>query len=352
MRLRRLAIPLMAVLTIVAIGAATTIALVAAWAQQPVAVPQEPIPPAQAGKTDTPRPVPTEVISFETPPKTALDPSSLPEPKPAAEDTDSPTPVPTVVISFETPPKAVLDPASLPEPKPAAEDTDTPTPVPTVVISFETPPKTALDPASLPEPKPAAEDHDAKPMPKPTLDLGVKGNRIPPGPVQESSSQPVSKAADSSGKDAVDGNVYTWRDGNRTMRAVLQEDLVAQSKSDNTPQDVIIAEGGGGSIVRKQYKHGSAAQPVFKSELGGGLMTLPGGVMLALDPEWDPTAVDKFFETNGIKPDQVSELSFLDNAFFVETDPGFPSLELANSLADKDGVAVSSPNWWRQLETK
>jgi hypothetical protein len=136
------------------------------------------------------------------------------------------------------------------------------------------------------------------------------------------------------------------------MRVVLQEDLAAQGKSLNTLQDGIVAEAGGHSIVKKQDKRGSEAQPVFRSESGGGLMTLPGGVMLALDPEWDQAAADKFFEGNGIKPGQVSELGFLDNAFFVETDPGFPSLELANSLAGKEGVTVSSPNWWRQMETK
>jgi hypothetical protein len=136
------------------------------------------------------------------------------------------------------------------------------------------------------------------------------------------------------------------------MRVVLQEDLVAQQRSANTPHGVVIAGGGRNSIVKKQDKRGSEAQPVFRSESGGGLMTLPGGVMLALDPEWDQAAADKFFEGNGIKPGQVSELGFLDNAFFVETDPGFPSLELANSLAGKEGVTVSSPNWWRQMETK
>ena len=280
MNLRRLAIAFVAVLTIVAIGAATTTALIAARGQQSVALPPETTPPVQAGTPNTP------------------------------------------------------------------------TPVPTVVINFEVPPKTALDPASPPDPKPAPEDHDAKPTPKPILDRGVKGNRVPPGPVQESSFQSASKAADPSGKDVDDGNVYTWQDGGRTMRAVLQEDLAAQSTSDNTPQDVIVAKGGDYSVVRKQHKHGSAAQPVFKSESGGGLMTLPGGVMLALDPEWDQSAVDKFFEGNGIKPGQVSELGFLDNAFFVDTGPGFPSLELANSLAGKEGVTVSSPNWWRQMETK
>ena len=280
MRLRRLAILLIAALAIVAIGAATTTALVAARGQQPETLPPASIPPAQAGIPGTPIPAPT------------------------------------------------------------------------VVINFEIPPKTALNPVNLPDPKPATEEHDAKPTPKPVLGRGVKGNRIPPGPILESSTQPISKAADSSGKDAGDGNVYTWQDGERTMRVVLQNDVAAQSKSDNTPKDVIVAEGGGHSIVSKQYAPGSGDQPVFKSESGGGLMTLPGGVMLALDPEWDQTAVDKFFEGNGINPDQVSELGFLDNGFYVETDAGFPSLNLANSLASKDGVTVSSPNWWRQLETK
>ena len=284
MRLRRLAIPLVVILSIVAIGAAAGTALVAARGQQPEMPPPASIPPAQAGTPDTPAPAPTVVINFEIPPKTALNPSNLPDPKPVTENTEP------------------------------------------------------------------------KPTPKPVLERGVKGDRILLGSILESSTQPISKSSDSSSKNAGDGNVYTWQNGDRTMRIVLQNDLAAQSKSDNTSQDIVVAERGNYSIIRKQYKHGSAAQPVFKSESGGGLMTLPGGVMLALDPEWDQAAVDKFLsqvmEANGIKPDQVSELGFLDNAFFVETAPGFPSLELANSLAGKEGVTVSSPNWWRQLETK
>ena len=81
-------------------------------------------------------------------------------------------------------------------------------------------------------------------------------------------------------------------------------------------------------------------------------MTLPGGMMLVLDPQWDQAAVDKFFEGNDIDPDRVLELDFMDNAFFVQTGPGMPSLELANELADEEGVIVSSPNWHQQLETK
>ena len=47
----------------------------------------------------------------------------------------------------------------------------------------------------------------------------------------------------------------------------------------------------------------------------------------------------------------MSPLGFLDNAFFVETEPGFPSLDLANDLAEQDGVVISTPNWGMEVET-
>ena len=81
-------------------------------------------------------------------------------------------------------------------------------------------------------------------------------------------------------------------------------------------------------------------------------MTLPGGVLLALDETWGRTETDVFFSDNGIDAARVSELDYVTNGFFVETDPGFPSLELANVLAEQDGVRVSSPNWRRDLVAK
>ena len=132
------------------------------------------------------------------------------------------------------------------------------------------------------------------------------------------------------------------------MTVRLQVDLVVQKSAD----DIIAANAGGGSIVKKQDKHTkSDTQPVFRSE-SGALMTLPGGVLLALDPEWSRSDTDAFFSDNGIEPDRVSELGFVANGFFVETEPGFPSLNLANALAAQDGVEVSSPNWWTETTTK
>ena len=144
-----------------------------------------------------------------------------------------------------------------------------------------------------------------------------------------------------------EGKTYSWEDGDRTLNVVLQEDLVVQKTSEVTATDVVVVKGVVDSIVEKQTGHGSDAGPVFKSESGGELMTLPGGVLLALDPTWDETQVENFFSENGISADQVSELDFIPNGFVVETDAGFPSLDLANELASQDGVLISSPNWYR-----
>ena len=78
------------------------------------------------------------------------------------------------------------------------------------------------------------------------------------------------------------------------------------------------------------------------------LMTLPGGVLLVLSAEWSQAETNAFFSDNGIKMDSVSELSYIANGFFIETEPGFPSLDLANDLSALAGVAVSSPNWGRK----
>ena len=74
-------------------------------------------------------------------------------------------------------------------------------------------------------------------------------------------------------------------------------------------------------------------------------MTLPGGVLLSLDPEWDEARVNAFLAANGIARSDVSAHSFAANGYFVTTAAGFPSLNLANALAGQEGVLISSPNW-------
>ena len=144
------------------------------------------------------------------------------------------------------------------------------------------------------------------------------------------------------------GQPYTWQDGDRTLTVLLQDDLTVTQDGDIALRDDTAIRTTRSDTVDKAA---SAGLPVFRSQ-SGTLMTLPGGVLLALDETWGSAETDAFFVRNGIDRDRVSELDYVANGFFVETEPGFPSLELANALASQDGVEVSSPNWRREVIAK
>ena len=148
------------------------------------------------------------------------------------------------------------------------------------------------------------------------------------------------------------GTVYTWEDGDRTQRVVLQDGLVLQDNASVSSEDEVVVRGVANSIVQRGTDEVVNSGPVFRSESGGELMTLPGGVLVALDPEWDEQQVQDFFAQNGISSGNATELGFIENGFLIDTAPGFPSLELANELAGIDGVEISSPNWWREAQAK
>ena len=161
----------------------------------------------------------------------------------------------------------------------------------------------------------------------------------------------------SGGLPSAQGEVYTWHDGDRTLEARLQLDLVATGDGEVRSRDDVAADTSNGQIVSRGVDGASAAggasggHPVFLSD-SGTLMTLPGGVIVVLDEDWDIDRAAAFFARNGISPDRVSELDYLANGFFVEAEPGFASLDLANALAGQPGVELSSPNWWRERTTK
>ncbi len=241
-----------------------------------------------------------------------------------------------------TPPSGTA--AVLQVPSATSTHTDDPAPVGVTVA----PAVTAVTAAY-----PATSSPASTPTPVPATDDGLEF---------ESEDPPVSSARDggitAEGEDPskeggrptgpVDGRSYTWEDGDRTLTVYLQTDLALEQGSAGSPRDVVAADDAGDRVVRGV---GGQAQdnalPVFRSEYGE-LMTLPGGVLLILDSEWNEAETDAFFSTNSIKMDRVSELSYAANGFFIQTDPGFPSLELANTLAVLDGVEVASPNWARE----
>ena len=232
---------------------------------------------------------------------------------------------------------------SAPTDQPAAAPTETTSPLPKPTDTEST----SLEDNSVSTPTPASFASDGlefapvdsfgtsrkqEPITVVDLDFPQKGSSGATGPVQ--------------------GDPYTWQDGDRTMTVMLQTDLVVEKDSGGLPRDIVSADEGGTNVVRSadgQSKSGTL--PVFRSE-SGALMTLPGGVLLVLSSEWSQADTNAFFSDNGIKMDRVSELDYVTNGFFVETEPGFPSLDLANALAAQDGVETSSPNWGREVTPK
>ena len=164
-------------------------------------------------------------------------------------------------------------------------------------------------------------------------------------PSQKKRSPALKQRSPQARSDSGQGQVYTYEDGDRTVRVRLQSDL-------EVSEDSSVARSSGEHIVTKDSSRRSTGQPVFRSESSGTLMTLPGGVLLVLDAEWSTAETNSFFARNTIKLSRVSALDVAANSFFVETEPGFPSLNLANALAAQDGVLISSPNWWRERTTK
>ena len=175
--------------------------------------------------------------------------------------------------------------------------------------------------------------------------------RLPPDPVDQSEPKGISDQTDTPDSNtqptleafpSSQGAVYTWDDGDRTLQARLQVDLTVTKDGGISSRETIVRSDIGSDTAQK-----SGGFPVFRSP-SGALMTLPGGVLLVFDAAWDQAAVDDFFVRNQIGVSRVSELGWLPNGFFVDTEPGFPSLDLANALTGQDGVVLSSPNWWTE----
>ena len=204
------------------------------------------------------------------------------------------------------------------------------------------------------EPSPTVESSTEQPPPRDVV-FPDPPEKLQPVNILQPSASPSQRSTTTTRPEPdapTQGNVYTWEDGDRTLGVVLQTGLAVQKNSAVNPTDKVVSKGVQESIVEIQNTDDQNSLPVFRSVTGGELMTLPGGVLLALDPEMDQAEVESFFSRNSISLDQVSELDFIENGFFVKTGPGFPSLELANELASQDGVLISSPNWQAERELK
>ncbi len=202
--------------------------------------------------------------------------------------------------------------------------------VPLVVLDGPTP-EVASPPAPVPPAAPAGAGGSAvsdrgEPRPQPQiLHVDVDGDEAT---IISGSQAPTPQRGEEGPRVLAQskGEKFIWHDGAREVPVWQDTRLVVS--------DVVPGRG-----------WGDPSGPVFWSE-SNSLMALPGGVVLMLDPTWDTAAVDSFMRSNRIASSEIEGFEGLVNSFKVATDPGFPSLWTANSLAGHNGVIVSSPNWW------
>ncbi|MCG6869924.1 MAG: hypothetical protein LJE91_14675 [Gammaproteobacteria bacterium] len=171
--------------------------------------------------------------------------------------------------------------------------------------------------------------------------------------------------SDGSADHATAGDVRYWYDGDERQTVWLESDLVAEFANP-------IGDGSGtasprsGRRVRLPSRYGwlqfrragdsaepdtgvpTRASPVFRDtpSTGGPLRTLPGGVIVYLDPALSPADVDAWLIRHA--PDSSRRLLFGPNVYFIDTPPGLESLETANRIHETEGVIAATPNWWTE----
>ena len=139
------------------------------------------------------------------------------------------------------------------------------------------------------------------------------------------------------------GQIYVWYEGDEERRVRLAPNLTTEQNGDE-PLGIGDPAGSAASVGTQ----GQVA-PVFVDDSTGVVMELPGGVLIAFVAEWDEAQINSFFAEQGIDRNAITP-SALPNTFLIDTSAGFPSLLLAQKLAQLGGVDVAVPNWAFELE--
>ena len=286
--------------------------------------PQPGTQPRSAGATVSPIPLQPTATAAAAEPEAATAESTSPDPAPATSPTSPRLSRAGTAVAVE----AVAEDTT---PSRPASGNSTPVPEGSAAAS---PAIAARSPrVEIPEAQPDDSEGSAV-----LLVAGRGGARRPVAGLTAEATTDARGAASSFEQGA--GPEYTWQDGDDTRTVRLESSLTVTPGSGDD-------DGRASVVPRSEQGAGAGSLPVFRSG-SGALMTLPGGILLLLDPDWDEARIDQFFADHQISQDRVSERAFGENAFFVETALGFPALELANALAGQTGVLVSSPNWKRE----
>lgn len=106
--------------------------------------------------------------------------------------------------------------------------------------------------------------------------------------------------------------------------------------------DVAQALGTASAKVSAVYQEGTSGL--------GGLMALPGGVLVNFKPDWTEAQARTWVSARGFVLGQ--KLNLPGNWYLVATPAGAASLLAANAMFESGAVLSATPNWWKQASTR
>ena len=169
---------------------------------------------------------------------------------------------------------------------------------------------------------------------------------------------------------------YTWHDGDREHRIWMNPSLIAEVNPGTSPRSTLgqatvraeVHTGGGETVRYWKLEEGTSADRTLRNLAADHMpgrfspvwhdspspdapvRILPGNIVVILDSHWSQEAVAQWVERRQLR--MLSRLPFVPNMLLIESDPGLPALELANSLYRSGEVKAAFPDWLAQKTLK
>ena len=165
---------------------------------------------------------------------------------------------------------------------------------------------------------------------------------------------------------------HVWYDGSQKRTVWLNPGLVAEFRRGSPGTSLLLqnhplanvrqvhhsvriwelpARQFSGAVLNREETPGSMStvySPVFRDapNQSGSMRSLPGNVIVYLNPDWNQGQITLWMATRGFKV--IKKLAIKSNVYVLETGPGMEALQLANALYESGEVIAAFPDWWQE----
>ncbi len=191
---------------------------------------------------------------------------------------------------------------------------------------------------------------------------------------REAEPQYDSESYDRGAGTAIQGRAFTYRDGERTASLTLAEDLLIEFGPTSAGAELVLASLGNANELDSSSEgvrlwqfdnsdplriaedlgrietDGRFSPAFYPSSSREVIWALPGGVVVGFPDTWTPGEVERYALEQGLRVDQrVTESGM---TYLLHSEPGLPSLESANIIANGPDVLWATPNFWQSSVTR